>query len=174
MDIKDLDELLEKNFSNINSWLNFAEAKNAANIAFTAACITEIFNLSNRNVILNVICILLVISGMCSMFSFLPRLENKVKRKNFFIFANKKKRYKGDNLIFFENIKEYSGNSYIQKICKEYFRKKKYNPTKYELDLSDEIIYNSKITSRKYKLFRWAVYLDIIAFGLFLIVIVLA
>ena len=30
MDRKDLDELLEKNFSNVNSWLNFAEAKNAA------------------------------------------------------------------------------------------------------------------------------------------------
>ena len=37
MDRKDLDELLEKNFSNVNSWLNFAEAKNAANIAFVIA-----------------------------------------------------------------------------------------------------------------------------------------
>lgn len=43
MDRKDLDELLEKNFSNVNSWLNFAEAKNAANIAFVIACIAAIF-----------------------------------------------------------------------------------------------------------------------------------
>lgn len=32
MDGKELDDLLEKTFSNVNSWLNFAEAKNAANI----------------------------------------------------------------------------------------------------------------------------------------------
>ena len=31
-DNKVLDELLEKNFTNVNIWLNFAEAKNAANI----------------------------------------------------------------------------------------------------------------------------------------------
>ena len=31
-DNKVLDEMLEKNFTNVNTWLNFAEAKNAANI----------------------------------------------------------------------------------------------------------------------------------------------
>ena len=52
MDNKGLDELLEKNFSNVNSWLNFAEAKNAANIAFVVACIAAIFSLEDMNVLL--------------------------------------------------------------------------------------------------------------------------
>ena len=74
MNNKELDELLEKNFSNVNSWLNFAEAKNAANIAFVVACIAAIFSLEDKNVLLYIICIILIISGICSLVFFLPRL----------------------------------------------------------------------------------------------------
>lgn len=45
-----------------------------------------------------------------------------------------------------------------------YFNKDEYTPTKYQLDLSDEIVYNSNVASCKYKLFKKAIYLDIIAF----------
>lgn len=174
MDNKKLDELLEKNFSNVNSWLNFAEAKNAANIAFVVACIAAIFSLEDMNVLLYIICIFLIISGMCSLFSFLPRLGNKVVRKNLSIFRNKKRKAKGDNLIFFENIKKYSGDAYVKQVCKMYFGETKYNPTKYQLDLSYEIVYNSDIVSRKYKFFKFAMYLDIVAFLLLAFSIVLA
>lgn len=49
MENKELDELLEKIFSNVNSWLNFAEAKNAANVGFVVACLAAIFSLEDMN-----------------------------------------------------------------------------------------------------------------------------
>ena len=174
MNNKELDELLEKNFSNVNSWLNFAEAKNAANIAFVVACIAAIFSLEDKNVLLYIICILLIISGICSLVSFLPRLGNKVVKTISIIFKNKKRKAKEDNLIFFENIKEYKGDTYIKQVCKIYFGENKFNSTKYQLDLSDEIVYNSDIASRKYKFFKLAVYLDIVAFLILAFSIVLA
>ena len=173
MDRKDVDELLEKNFSNVNSWLNFAEAKNAANIAFVIACIAAIFSLQNMNIILYIVCIFLIASGIGSLISFLPRLGNKVN-KNCFTLFKKKKKANEDNLIFFQNIKEYSGGAYIEQVSKEYFGENKYNPTKYQMDLSDEIVYNSDIVSRKYKFFKMAVYLDIMALLLLAVSIILA
>ena len=108
------------------------------------------------------------------MVSFLPRLGNKVVKTISIIFKNKKRKAKGDNLIFFENIKEYEGDTYIKQVCKIYFGENKFNPTKYQLDLSDEIVYNSDIASRKYKFFKLAVYLDIVAFLILAFSIVLA
>ena len=107
------------------------------------------------------------------MISFLPRLGNKVN-KNCFTLFKKKKKANEDNLIFFQNIKEYSGGAYIEQVSKEYFGENKYNPTKYQMDLSDEIVYNSDIVSRKYKFFKMAVYLDIMALLLLAVSIILA
>lgn len=174
MDRKCLDELLEKSFSNVNSWLNFAEAKNAANVAFVSACIAAIFSLQNMNVILYVVCAFFIASGICSLISFLPRLENKVSKNCPIFLKNKKRKSNVDNLIFFENIKEYSGYEYIEKVSKEYFGENKYIPTRYQIDLSDEIVYNSDIVSRKYSFFKMAVYLDIIAFLVLAVFIILA
>ena len=56
MENKELDELLEKIFSNVNSWLNFAEAKNAANVGFVVACLAAIFSLEDMNALLYTIC----------------------------------------------------------------------------------------------------------------------
>lgn len=78
MDQNDLNELLEKNFANVNSWLNFAEAKNAANLALVIACIAAILSLDKRNVLLNLICILFCISAICSILSFFPKLGKKL------------------------------------------------------------------------------------------------
>ena len=79
-------EMLETIFSNVNSWLNFAEAKNAANIAFVIACIAAIFSLQNMNIILYIVCIFLIASGIGSLISFLPRLGNKVNKNCFTLF----------------------------------------------------------------------------------------
>ena len=92
MDRKDLDELLDKSFSNVNLWLNFAEAKNAANIAFVIAFIAAIFSLHNMNVILYTASIFLIASGIGSLISFLPRLGNKVSKNCSIFFKNKKRK----------------------------------------------------------------------------------
>lgn len=173
--MNNMDELLEKNFSNVNLWLTFAEAKNAANIAFVIAGIAAIFSIQDMNDILYIVCIFLIASGMCSLVSFLPRLGNKKVEKEFlFFFKYRKRKLKGDNLIFFENIKGYSGDEYIQKISEKYFGENKFNPTRYQLDLSDEIVYNSAIVSRKYYFFKIAVGMDIMAFIILAFFIILA
>ena len=172
MDEKALDELLEKNFSNVNSWLNFAEAKNAANIAFVVASIAAIFSLEGMNILLYVICVFLIISGIGSLISFLPRVGNKMARTT--LFFEKSKKTNGDNLVFFENIKEYSGDEYLKQICKMYFGENNYSPTKYQSDLSDEIVYNANVASNKYKIFRLAVLLDIVAFAALVFFIIMA
>ena len=77
-------------------------------------------------------------------------------------------------MIFFENIKKYSGSAYIKQVCKMYFNENEYNPTKYQLDLAEEIVNNSNITSIKYWFFKKAVYLDIIALFLLAIFLILA
>ena len=76
-----LDELLNQIFSNINSWLNFAEAKNAANIALVIACLTAIFSLNSMNVLLYFISILFLISGISSLCSLFPNLESYLEKK---------------------------------------------------------------------------------------------
>lgn len=172
MDGKELDDLLEKTFSNVNSWLNFAEAKNVANIAFVIACIAAIFSLENRNFLLYTLCFILIISGICSFLSFIPKLGDKMIGKHGPILATGG--INDDNLLFFERIKEYSGATYIKQICEMYFNDNNYKPTKYQLDLSNEIVYNSNNASRKYKVFKIAVYLDIIAFLLLVVFIILA
>ena len=48
-------------------------------------------------------------------------------------------------MIFFQNIKEYSGDTYIEQVSKEYFGENKYNPTKYQMDLSDEITHFTRL-----------------------------
>jgi len=97
-----------------------------------------------------------------------------VERKKYIFSKNEKKEADEKNLIFFEDIKEYSGDAYVQQICKIHFGENKYQPTKYQLDLSNEIVYNSDIVSRKYKFFKSAVFLDIIAFFLLSVSILLA
>ena len=86
----------------------------------------------------------------------------------------KKEKNKEPNLIFFEDIKNFNGDSYIQKVCKEYYDSDKHIATKYQLDLSREIVYNSNIASNKYMFFKWAVSLDTVALAILLFCIIVA
>ena len=119
-------------------------------------------------------CIFLIISAICSLISFFPRLGDKVGNNCLIFLKNKNKREPEDNLLYFGNIKEYSGDTYIKQVSRVYFGENKYNPTKYQMDLSKEIVFNSDIVSRKYKLFTIALYLDIIAFSLLAVSIIIA
>lgn len=170
MEDEKLNELLDKVFSNVNSWLSFAEAKNAANIALVVACIAAIISLDSINDLLYIICILFSISGICSLISFLPRLGDKIVRKCPKL-AEKlvKKKDENDNLLFFEAIKKYSGNEFVEQVSKSYLKTNKKVFSRYQIDLANEIVYNSDIVSRKYKFFKVAAYLDVIAFVLFLV-----
>lgn len=167
MESKELDEYLEKTFANVNSWVNFAEAKNAANIALVVAAIAGIFSFGNMNIVLYIICILFVFSGMASLIAFIPRLGQIIQKKGLFEKLKRKKKLKKnkeDNLLFFEVIKEFSGKEYIEQIKKVYFKNAGIKVSRYQEDLAKEIVYNSDVASRKYKCFRVAAWFDLIAF----------
>lgn len=175
---KELDEFLEKVFSNVNTWLNFAEAKNAANIALVIAGLAGIFSIDCKNIILYIICILLTFSGIASLMAFLPRLGqtlfNKIPlfRRN--RLKTKKEKNEEDNLLFFDVIKEYSGLEYAERVKNVYLQNSNEKLTKYQADLAKEIVYNSDIASRKYRYFKIAIYFDLLAFVILAMAIMIA
>lgn len=169
-----IDNLLENIFSNINSWLNFAELKNAANLTFVVACLGVFFGGEQKNIFLYIICILFILSGLLSLISFMPKTSKNSKGKydSDYKYVNFNKM--NDNLMYFDNIKNYTCDTYIKQICIKYYEETTYNPTNYQLDLTEEIIINSKITSKKYNLFKKALYFDLFGLFLFIIFIILA
>lgn len=160
-----VNELLEKVFENINSWLNFAEAKNAANIALVVAMIAAIFSLDTNWWI---VCILVVfvMSGILSLITFIPKMGT--------VFMNKNKKKQNPNLLYFGDIYVYSGDEYLFLVYKEYIKKGKLKYDKYEKDLADEIVYNSAVAMMKYTYFKFAVKLDIVAFVVLVVEILLS
>lgn len=174
MENEKLDELLNQIFSNINSWLNFAEAKNAANIALVIACLTAIFSLNRMNVLLYFISILFLISGISSLCSLFPNLESRLAKKFSIIKKKRQKTDLEDNLLFFEKIKNYSGIEYVKLVTKLYLQDNKEEFSKYQLDLADEIVYNAEIADFKYRCFRIAVKIDIGAFVFLILGIIVA
>ncbi len=148
---KEQSELLEKVFSNVNSWLNFAEAKHAANIAFVVACLAMMISTETMNCLTCCICVLFVLSGGCSLLSFFPKTAA------------------GGNLLFFERIKNYSEQEYLNQLKQDYFQNNSVIGDGYISDLTEEIVINAKITSRKYKCFRIAMILNFFAFFLLII-----
>lgn len=178
MENKEMDELLEKVFSNVNSWLNFAEAKNAANIALVVAGIAGIFSLGCMNVILYIICILLTCSGIASLVAFIPRLGQTVLKKALNFRKNRSKKNTSqneeENLLFFEVIKEFSGTEYAERIKSVYLQNSNERLTKYQVDLAKEIVYNSDVASCKYRCFKIAAYFDLVAFIILAIALIIA
>lgn len=150
-----MDEYLEKNFANVNMWLHFAEAKNAANIALAMAAVVGLLGQDEKNVLIYFICIIFCCSGGASLVSFWPNLGDVAHGGN---------KTSTPNLQFFEHIKNYSGKEYVEEVNKVYFRNSSQKVTQYQEDLAKEIVYNAKIASRKYKLFKIAFYGDLIAF----------
>lgn len=149
-------DLLEKIFSNVNYWLAFAEAKHAMNIAGVIAILSFVVDLNKCNKLYILICVFLLISALLSFLSFFPTISKKFKWKM--------KNNCGSNLLFYEDIKEYTVDDYLNAINDSIkFDEKE---TRIDVDYSNEIIVNSKITSRKYKLFKCAIFFDILSFFL--------
>lgn len=175
MENKDLDELLEKIFANINSWLNFAEAKNGANIALVIACIVAILGIDEISFIQYVICVLFACSGICSLYSFIPREGVKFEKLIAKLIGTKKNpNNANDNLVFYGDIWKYTGVEYLKQLNQVYFNKTQNNYSKYQEDIASEIVYNAGVTSLKYKLFKCATYADIIAFIIWIVCFICA
>jgi hypothetical protein len=164
-----LDEKLKEIFGYVNSWLSHAEAKNGALIALNGACILGIAtlllgkdnNISNLlRIYLIVTLVLLLLSTSVSLLSFLPmtgKLESSLDKDD-----------PDSILLFFGDIAKFKNSrQYVLSIYKHYLNdlnKTENDISKSEDDYAREIIYNSKITVKKYNYFKISLFLTICAF----------
>lgn len=152
--------LLQQIFDNVNNWLHFAEAKNAALIAFNIALMAVIVdtNLFSSYILLfSIIIIGLLISTIFALYSFKPINETLKKTSN----SNLE-----ENLLHFAYIASLEQEEYIKKLYDHYWgeRNKDINdvPMLYK-DYCNEIIANSRITLRKQAYFKYSFYIVMLA-----------
>ena len=163
--------ILENTFSNINNWLSFAEAKNAALIAFNIAVLTAMLgsvDVLNKNVLYYIINCALIISSGLALMSFKPKTGNN---KRTIQSSND-----ADNLLLFTHIAKYTKEKYLISVYRKYLNiiKREEDLSKIELDYADEITYNAQITVNKYAWFNRALCVDIGSMCCILILIIIA
>lgn len=166
-----MEEKLNQIFLNINEWLKFSEAKNAALIALIAASLwgtMQIILTPNCNKVLFYYSLhYSIFSGLgliVALFSFLPQTKITWPWRT----RNPKN---SDNLLFYGHLERYDENGLIDEIERKYALKSENKNIEY--DLANQIIQNSKIAMRKYRYFSLAIWFVIMGFLSFPITIVL-
>ncbi len=159
-------EFLEKSLDRINHWLQFAEAKHAALIAFLIALLAIVCggDFINNIILQAIVAIVYLAALIVSMLSFYPRYDKDTSR-----IAGKYNN--DDNLLFWKDIAKYAEEDFLKKVYKDFFSEDAASFGTNEKLYAQEIIINARITSKKYDLFRIAVV--IAAFGMVLLGIVL-
>jgi hypothetical protein len=163
-------ETLKDIFSNVNDWLKFAEEKNAALIALnivsifgTAATLTQ-NDVPIPKYILYYLYSFIICNGLglcIALYSFWPQTLNEdVFRKKIgdFFLTNSEP---GDSVLFYGHIKDYTPEFYLAKLRKS-CSKEEGEYYDLELEYANEIIINSRITSRKYNYFKIALFFTLL------------
>ncbi len=168
---KEMIDLLEKIFSNVNNWLTFAEAKNAAIIAFNIAVISALFSgkdILGETFLFYLVNVITIISSGFALAAFMPDMGDD-------------RRTVGEitepgNLLLYGNIAKYTKEKYLIALYMKYFdsEKQENNLSKLELDYAGEITYNAGITVKKYKRFRCALCVDFAGILGILMLVILA
>lgn len=139
-------DFYEKNLDRVNYWLQFAEAKNAAMIAFIVA-VLSIFNASFINCYLRILFYVVFLLALClSLCSMLPKSNMNVDKVD-------GKYSDEDNYFYWNDIAKYSKSDYVNRI-NELFKSD--NSSMLELMLASEIITNARIAKHKFSMFRLA------------------
>lgn len=154
-------ELLKNIFSNLNNWLTFAEAKNAAIIAFNIACLSFLFSIewiAEIKIFVYIVSVGIIISIIMALNTFIPKMGKEIDSYNYFS--------ETDNLLFYRDIAKYDVDNYLKLVFKKYrdIDVSDNDIHKIEKDLAREIIYNAKVATRKYELFNKAINVDIVVF----------
>ena len=147
-------------FSNINDWLKFAEAKHGGLIVFNIGLIVGILssysNIQNftfkSSLLIGIVSF--GISVFLSVISQFPVTQN--------IFHNKKT-IKNPNLYFFGHLAFLDSQTFVHE-----FKNidSSFQSSKFDLDLINQILVNSRITRVKFTFFKFASYLTAFGFGL--------
>lgn len=151
------DRLLTGLLSRVLDMLRFAEAKNAALLAFASAWIAGMVNLlssgrplspSYHSAFLAALPVF-IISASLAIASFLPKLQISA------FTGGLKTNHK--NLLFFGDIAKLPAKDFVEDIRRAYLQTNDGTPTAaYLSDLEEQISVNSKIAQRKHYMFRVA------------------
>jgi len=154
-------------FQNVNDWLKFAEAKNAALLAFSGTGFTAILGvLTTAQGLPSSLRIgLFVSTGFLSMCILLCALSftPKTNLERLLWLRTKPGRRStingDDNFYFFENLRKYDPAGLLVALDKYYFSDSLIQPYAKELrDLASQITINSDIADLKYEMFNRALY----------------
>lgn len=161
-------------FQNVNEWLKFAEAKNGILLAFSGAGLTATITLlaTDKNIpnslklaLLLATFLLCICALICSL-SFIPQTD--LKRLLWLQTRPSKKSVPQpqdtDNLYYFGDLRKYNAKELIEAINNQYFEGKITPLYKKEYeDIAGQITINSSIAFSKYQIFKYAVYVLILA-----------
>jgi len=154
-------------FQNVNEWLKFAEAKHAGMIVLNSGIIFGLLSIyKNYKTIIDwrLILVLVIIFGISiilSLISLFPVTKNE---------TNKKQANVTPNLYFFGSLSKLNENDLKDELLKS---NPKYQFDRFEDDLINQIIVNAIIATKKYKLFKIAVWFTTIGLVLPLISLVI-
>lgn len=141
-----------------NYWLSFSEAKNAALVALNVAIIAVCTQIDMLGMIMQVVlCILFLVSTACCLLSFSPNLKNKADGRGVDTIEN-------CNLIFYGDIAKLGASDTYMSCVKDRYKLEVDEDEKYLYeDLAEEIVINSQIAVGKYRMFKKAIFIDILA-----------
>lgn len=152
---------LKEIFENVNNWLSFAEAKNAALVALESTIIigfitSDIFK--TYTMFISIIICICSFALLISLYSFIPSIGNKTNKIIQYLVKLDKQNI-SKNMILFSYIAQYEEDQegikkYLEDIKREYEISCEIKQE--HKDLAGEIIYNSKLAVKKYKLFGFS------------------
>lgn len=151
----------------VSEWLKFAEGKHAILIGFNGAAIFAIISILLNDVEIPIpvfyyllyVCSMLLFSMITSLISFVPMLVKPENNNKYFNLDISKR-----NLLYFGDLASLEYDQLIERFAAiTKFNKK--NITYLHKYYAEQIINNSRIALRKYKLFSISIWFDL--FGVF-------
>jgi hypothetical protein len=154
-------ESLENILGLVSEDLRFAETKNAALLTANAAAVVGILQVNPSShgagavlgVFLNILTVVCTVSGLVSLISFIPRVENPYASLGVEPAAS-------DNLLFFGHIQKYDPPAYLRAI---YTAAGRGDDPHEQLErmYAEQVVVSSRIAARKFTYFRWAIWITI-------------
>lgn len=159
----EVEQRLERILSHVNRWLEFAEKKNGALLAGNSALLLGVasrlqhaFNIPPFVRFYIYFALLLVGAGaVCCLVSFLPQTQMPW-------LASRRKPSEEDNLLLYSDLANYSPSKVLSALCK-CISANETELNQLHTHYAEQIITNSRIAERKYKYFRVALWLTLIA-----------
>jgi len=153
----DIREPLENILSLVSEDLRFAETKNAALLTANAAAVVGILQVNTGSPVVAlaflVIMLVCTVSGVVSLISFIPRVENPYRSLGLVPAAN-------DNLLFFGHIQKYDPREYLRALYVSAGMADEQG-SEMERMYAEQIVVSSRIAARKFTMFRWAIWITI-------------